>query len=275
MANNNARIKEKSLSLYQQDHFNRDNWFAVAAADYETLIEEYDFQILLNSDKELSLLDLGCGTGKFPSMLAPLLDKNSTIKTSLLDPSEFSLQQCSENLTKPFYAADQYQCFFEDLETKLSSDVHFDVMWSIQSLYCADQSRIEKTLETFLKHLRKDGKLLIYLASTQSSYIQIQNLYLENFENDGTAPYLNAEKLQKHLSALDCKTSIHQMKFDHVIPQFRKRLLLNFLNQCALADMSLDDWMGNRAAQDWLAQFKCGEDYRIPQNVWFFEIKHV
>lgn len=277
MATQNKSIKEQSLDLYQEESFHRDSWFQIASADYEALIKDYDFAALFSSIKApVSLLDLGCGTGKFPSMLKDVLDSGLHINYSCLDPSEFSLQECRNNISAPFYTDAQYQSFFENMKDHIEPEKRFDIIWSIQSLYCADASKLQQTIENALCMLKPHGRLMIYLASPQSSYMQAQNLYHAHFAKDAEkTPYNNAIALEEKLKDISCAFDVYKLTFDHVIPSANKGLLEIYLNQCALAEISIEDWLGNEDVHRWLEQFKRDECYAIPQNVWFFDIKNV
>jgi hypothetical protein len=56
---------------YQKENLDRDSWFQVTQIDYEKLIEQYSFDNLFKAfDKtQLNLLDIGCGTAKFPTLV--------------------------------------------------------------------------------------------------------------------------------------------------------------------------------------------------------------
>ncbi len=59
--------------------------------DYEKLIEEYSFNNLFKgfAKNKLKLLDIGCGTAKFPSLLDKKLEGDIHISADLLDISEY------------------------------------------------------------------------------------------------------------------------------------------------------------------------------------------
>ncbi|NES92743.1 hypothetical protein, partial [Okeania sp. SIO2B9] len=60
-----------SKSYYQAEKLDLYSWFQVTQIDYEKLIEEYSFNNLFKgfAKNKLKLLDIGCGTAEFPSLL--------------------------------------------------------------------------------------------------------------------------------------------------------------------------------------------------------------
>ncbi|MEB3339682.1 hypothetical protein [Okeania sp.] len=96
--NNNINLitdnSELSKSYYQPEKLELDSWFQVAQIDYEKLIEQYSFNNLFKgfAKNQLKLLDIGCGSAKFPSLLDKKLDGNIHLSADLLDISEYSLQ---------------------------------------------------------------------------------------------------------------------------------------------------------------------------------------
>ncbi|NES66291.1 MAG: hypothetical protein F6K24_14005, partial [Okeania sp. SIO2D1] len=74
-----------SKSYYQAEKLDLDSWFQVTQVDYEKLIEEYSFNNLFKgfAKNQLKLLDVGCGTAKFPSLLDRKLDGDIHLSADL------------------------------------------------------------------------------------------------------------------------------------------------------------------------------------------------
>ncbi|NES66647.1 MAG: hypothetical protein F6K24_15995 [Okeania sp. SIO2D1] len=83
-----------SKSYYQAEKIDLDSWFQVTQIDYEKLIEEYSFNNLFKgfAKNQLKLLDVGCGTAKFPRLLDKKLDGDIHFSADLLDISEYCLR---------------------------------------------------------------------------------------------------------------------------------------------------------------------------------------
>jgi len=85
---------ELSTRYYQQGTLEKDLWFQVAERDYTELIQAFDFDTFFSSfDTPITLLDVGCGTGKFPTMLCPHISDRLHIQYDYLDPSQHSLDE--------------------------------------------------------------------------------------------------------------------------------------------------------------------------------------
>ena len=81
---------------YAKDTWDVRAWIDVIAVEYETLIEKYPFDEKLRSfskKETISVLDVGCGTGIFPSYLDKALSGNLHLSCDLLDISVPSLEQ--------------------------------------------------------------------------------------------------------------------------------------------------------------------------------------
>lgn len=80
-------------SYYQKDNLDRNSWFQVAQIDYDNLIEQYSFDHLFKefAQTKLKLLDLGCGTAKFPTLLDRKIAADIHCSVDLLDISEYCL----------------------------------------------------------------------------------------------------------------------------------------------------------------------------------------
>ena len=58
-------------TFYQKDKWDLDSWFEITQIDYKELLKQYPFQNLFAGlgKSQINLLDIGCGVGKFPSLL--------------------------------------------------------------------------------------------------------------------------------------------------------------------------------------------------------------
>jgi hypothetical protein len=91
-----------SEDYYQKTNLDLDSWFKIALKDYEILVNNNDFLEIINSFKnnQINLLDIGCGTGVFPSLLDKKIENNINFSSDLLDVSQYCLDTCSLALSK-------------------------------------------------------------------------------------------------------------------------------------------------------------------------------
>ena len=92
------------------------NFYTLASIDYKNLAESFGWKKWLEihqaniGQRRLKILDVACGSGKFPSALlqyASLADtKIFPIEYALLDPSKFSITETRKVLEFPFQGAE-------------------------------------------------------------------------------------------------------------------------------------------------------------------------
>ena len=71
---NDMQSNDSAAAFYSEDFLDVDRWFQIADADYVALIKSLNLNDLFPAiAKRLRLLDVGCGTGRFPTLLLPRL----------------------------------------------------------------------------------------------------------------------------------------------------------------------------------------------------------
>ena len=96
-------------------------FYELARVDYRHLAEAYDwaaaFQSLASRNSGGRLIDIACGSGKFPQALLAHagIDKLAQIAGfkidyDLLDPREFSVREAKQALAPPFHAGAEFCC---------------------------------------------------------------------------------------------------------------------------------------------------------------------
>ncbi|MEK6222039.1 MAG: hypothetical protein N2D54_07300 [Chloroflexota bacterium] len=111
---------DASQYYYAKNSWDIEAWVDVIAIEYESLIQNYPFDKVfsgLSSGKPLNLLDVGCGTGIFPSYLDKVLSDEIMLSCDLLDIAAASIQEARQTFSalKHFEAKDGYQILIEEL----------------------------------------------------------------------------------------------------------------------------------------------------------------
>jgi SAM-dependent methyltransferase len=82
----------------------------------------------------LRLLDVACGSGKFPAALLaaglPAAARDLTVAIDLRDPSAFSIAEARGVLAEPFEAAAEHEIPLQDLDVR----ARYDVIWATHAL---------------------------------------------------------------------------------------------------------------------------------------------
>jgi ubiquinone/menaquinone biosynthesis C-methylase UbiE len=135
-----------------------EHFYALASVDYKYLAEAFDWKKWLKSrqaelgQRRLKLLDVACGSGKFPMALTRYAEVDdstvSPIDYALLDPSEFSLAEARQALTPPFQAGAEYQTTLQALACERGE---FDIVWATHALYAVAVADLQAALELTLE----------------------------------------------------------------------------------------------------------------------------
>ena len=109
-------------------------FYALATEDYRQLAGARDWDADLAGhavDGRVRLLDVACGSGKFPTaLLAAGLPAQPVVDVDLLDPSAFSIAEARAALAPPFVAAGEHEVLLQDF-----AGTGYDVAWATHALY--------------------------------------------------------------------------------------------------------------------------------------------
>jgi SAM-dependent methyltransferase len=228
-----------SESYYRNDQLNLDCWFQVAQIDYEELIKAYSFNSLFQSfnQEKINLLDIGCGTAKFPSFLDQDISSHVHVSVDLLDLSEYCLEiaQKQYDSLKHFEVARSYLSAFETFYQTSDSSRTYDLIWAIHSLCTVEKSKVKAIHLHFLSLLKANGIYLIYQLSEDSKYYQLNDFYRQHYpQSDNTIPFITSEDHQQILDSLGISYEIVRLSFSHKIDGECKDLLETYLKKCIL-----------------------------------------
>ena len=110
-------------------------FYALAAEDYRQLAAARDWAADLRDhtlDGRVRLLDVACGSGRFPAaLLAKGLPAQPRVAVDLLDPSGFSLAEARGVLRTPFVAESEFEIVLQDL----TAESAYDIAWATHALY--------------------------------------------------------------------------------------------------------------------------------------------
>ncbi len=269
-----ARLHSQNLELstryYQQDTLQKDLWFRVATRDYTELIKAFDFGKLFSHMRTpVELLDVGCGTGKFPSMLTPHLPKSIHVQYDYLDPSQHSLDELKNTLPTPFSPRTALKTTLEKLQRSACPSQGYQVIWCLQSLYCVQHKALQEIVNKLHGLLDpNNGLALIYLASSDACYHRLYNLYNQEFYPNARQPYITAEAITKTLDTSGISYEIKKLHFSHTISCAEGQVLKNYINQCVLDLNAWEHSQQNGPLKSFLESFMNHGTYQFPQQMW-------
>lgn len=213
---------ELSKYYYQAEKLDLNLWFQVAQIDYEKLIEEYSFNNLFQgfAKNKLKLLDIGCGTAKFPRLLDKKLDGDIHLLADLLDISEYSLQVAQKQFDscQHFSTNKTYLSAIENIQQLVEKNNSYDIIWAIHSFYTVDKNRMADVYLYCLDLLGNRGKFLIYQPAEKSSYHNLYDFYLSNYpEGKKSTYFLKSEEHKQILNGLGINHENIRLHFPHSI----------------------------------------------------------
>ncbi len=267
--NSHGTNLQRSLKYYQKGVLDPEAWFKVVEEDYAKLLKALHWsQIFSPHQSEYQLLDIGCGTGRFPKMVRALLPQESTIHYDYLDPSQYCLTTCHSGLQPPYAPRHAWQTTLEHASSHIPTGT-YDLVWSIQSLYCLNPSSLNEAMSLLLHTLHPSrGTSCIVLAKRDSFFSQAQRLFFQQSTEPAPAPYLDAETVLGSLEHLDATNVIRELPCTHRIAIHQDRLLEQYLQQSVMDTTPLPKWRKNPALRQFLESFRHGDHYQFPNPYW-------
>lgn len=139
-------------------------------------------------DKELSVLDTGCGTGTFGLKASELLKLSELV---LCDPSEKMIADAKKKLS-------DYPCeFICTGSERLDFENRFDVITAIQSHHYFDKASREKAVGNCFRAL-KSGGIFICFENTAPYTETGRNIMLKRIETFGLKAGRTPEEVRSH-----------------------------------------------------------------------------
>ncbi len=244
---------ERSLAHWSEaGRDEMDAFYRVATLDYRMLAEAFDWWTFFEERRQarspVRILDVACGSGKFPTALhryTRLGERGSgPLVLDLLDPSPFSLREASTALRTPMVPGEQFECGLEELP-RAATD--YDVVWAVHALYALPGAKLAAGVDAFLRALNRTGMGFVAHASRSSHYLSFYEAYLAHHRPGGT-PFSSAEEVTAAFRAAGAQIDARTIHYDQVIDD--ETVLEGFLQRClfdstlSLAEMREDDALG-------------------------------
>ena len=268
MENNSTK---RAKDFYTEEILDLDAWFSIADTDYKELLNVLDIATLFSTtNSSLQLLDIGCGTGRFPELTHQYLPKsNLSIEFDFLDPAPHCLKVMRESLISPYKATNALQMSVESLDKwKEDTGLSYDIIWAIHSLYFFDAKKIPAIIMMILALLKAEtGIGLIYIFNQNSFYSKLFDVYRQVFPTN-VAPYLVAEQFIEGFKEKNISFQIKTIPFYHTISEKNISLLEKYLHKCVLSnEYSLTTWKQNETLYNFLENYHVGDVYAFPQEM--------
>ena len=228
-----------------------DAFYALARRDYERLARGFIshpawLRRVAGGRSHITLLDVACGSGKFPEALRDFggigaLSGELQIDYDLLDPSPCSLLEAAQALHPPFVEAARHQSLVEELDDAVGP---FDVVWATHALYSLTPGAVRAAAARMLATLAPGGALLVAQGSREGHYLRFYRHFLDDFREGRGTGYAASEDLAQALSAGGAEPRSVRLSYDHTTSLEDTVTVEGYLQRCAFDDsVSLEEMM--------------------------------
>ena len=250
-------------------------FYALATADYRVLAEAMDWRGWLLErqhgvgQRPLRLLDVACGSGKFPVALAAHAGVTDAaiepVDYALLDPSAFSIREARAALPAPFRAGAEYELPLQELACPRGA---FDIAWATHALYAVPPAQLPLAMERFLHALGDSGVGVIAHATAEGHYIRFHRAFLEAFGGAPEQLYSSAEQVRAALLGHGARVESRELVYENGVAAGARSEVEGFLQRCAFDDrFSLADMLAAEPLAGYLASCRRDDGWRFPQRV--------
>jgi hypothetical protein len=214
------------------------------------------------------VLDMGCGTGRFPKMLQARLPSTIRLHYDYFDPSQYCLFTCIQSLHQPFFPRNAWQTTLEHAERVLIPG-SYDVAWAIQSLSCLGQDSLHASLARLIGAMHPlRGTVCMVLAKQEAFFSQAHHTFFQECSPRTPAPYLSAESAIAALEQLGAISVIREIPSIHTISIRHDRLLEQYLQQSVMDSTPLPTWMRQPRLRQLLESYRHGDTYQFTNPFW-------
>lgn len=255
-------------------------FYTLATDDYRHLAETRDWAGWLAAaqaevgDRSLRLLDVACGSGKFPNALvrhAGVAEAGlRPVVTDLLDPSAFSLAEARAALPAPFAPAAEHETTLQDF---IPAPGGYDIVWATHALYAVPANDLPAAAAKFRAALGERGRGVIAHSAAAGHYVEFHRRYLEAFGPPGAAPYIAAEALEEALRAAGASVAVTEVRYDSVAGLEATGAVEGYLQRCVFDDaVSLSVMQSSPPVAEWLDACRSADGWRFPQVVHLMDV---
>ena len=237
-------------------------FYALAVEDYRQLAMARDWAADLRRHAvhgRVRLLDVACGSGKFPAaLLAAGLPAEPPVHVDLLDPSAFSIAEARSVLAPPFVAAAEHETTLQDFDAPSA----YDVAWATHALYALPPADLGAGVAVLARALRPGGFGVVAQASARSHYLAFYQAYRATYA-PGVTPYTDAEGVAAALRAAGADVEVQVLPYRTASTD--RAVVEGFLQRCAFDDtVPLERMEADGPLADYLA------GCRGPDGGWTF-----
>ncbi|MEM9188688.1 MAG: class I SAM-dependent methyltransferase [Myxococcota bacterium] len=260
---------ERSLAHWSEaQRKEMDAFYAVATQDYRELAQAWpwaeQFESALHRKGSIRILDVACGSGKFPSALRQHTSigaiGGTPISIDLLDPSAFSLAEARRNLAAPMTAGQDFECTLQELPSNIGS---YDLVWAVHALYALPEHELDAGTQAFLRAL---GGGLGFIAHARSSahYLRFYEAYRK--KRPDATPYTDGDAVEAAFRRAGASVEVQELHYEQLVQN--EAVLEGFLQRCLFdSELTLEDMRADSALGAYLESTRTDDGYCFSQDV--------
>lgn len=252
-----------------------EDFYSLAEVDYRYLAQAQDWGLWIrdqhseSSDERLRLLDVACGSGKFPlalSRFSSIVDAEvEPIDYDLLDPSAFSIAETRRVLPAPFVPDREFET---TLQALAGVDGEYDIAWATHALYAVPEELLTAALERMVAALRSQGRGFIAHARSDAHYLSFYHHFLMGFRAGQGTPYSSAEQIEERLRRLGLEVESRTIEYRNRAMRVDVSRVEGYLQRCVFDDtVSLDSMLSNPHTGDYLRSCQIDDEWQFSQRV--------
>jgi SAM-dependent methyltransferase len=241
-------------------------FYELATEDYRQLALAADWPTVLGAVAHdgWRLLDVACGSGKFPTALSRYTDLSvlPELAYDLLDPSAFSIAEARAQLRPPFRPAAELLVTLQDLAADAGP---YDVVWATHALYALPPAELAVAAQKFVGALRVGGLGVIAQATARSHYLAFYDAFRAGVME--RTPYTSAEQVADALRAAGA--GVRTQTLTYTSGTADRAVAEGYLQRCAFDDTtSLEEMEAAPVLGEYLAGCRDAEGaYRFDHEV--------
>jgi SAM-dependent methyltransferase len=242
-----------------------DAFYRVASRDYRELALAHDWNRWLGDTDRI--LDVACGSGKFPVALSRHASLTARPRTlDLLDPSRFSIEEAARNLEPPFRPGRQLETRLQDLDGELGP---WSAVWATHALYAIPPHEMTGALERFVQAIAPGGSGFIAHARADSFYLAFHRAYLRGWKRGVGTRFSTAEDLLEGFDQLGVPVQVRDIEYVGELGADQRTAAQGFLQRCLFDEtVSLDAMEQDPEMGPLLTSHRATDGgFRFPQRV--------
>lgn len=231
---NSGDTAQRSLEHWsEQRRPEMEAFYALATEDYRQLALAADWPALLGAvaHEGWSLLDVACGSGKFPAALMrhTAIASLPGVAYDLLDPSAFSVAEARAVLAPPFMPRTDLVMTLQDLPARCGP---YDVVWATHALYALPPDELDVAMARFASALAPEGLGVVAQATSRSHYLTFYDAYRAGVRD--ATPYTTAEQVAASLATAG--VDVREQVITYETGTSDRDVAEGFLQRCAFDD---------------------------------------